>query len=79
MTWHTLPPNIRTIAEHHLTQAQLDAWKLDLNGYGTRRIAIELNISRAAAIDRLTSAYRNLRAHGVRQDASGHYHLEETT
>lgn len=79
MSWHTLPPAIQAIATQHLTQRQLAAWQLDLAGHGTRRIAIILDISRSTAAEHLTAAYRNLRTHGVRQDASGHYHLEDTT
>lgn len=76
MSWNTLHPTIQTTAQNVLTPKQLEAWKLELAGYGTRRIAEHLSISRASTIDRLDSAYRRLHAAGIRQDASGHYHQE---
>lgn len=78
MTWHTLPPEIQAIAQRELTDAQLAAWQLELAGHGHRRIALQLDLSRAAVRDRLDNAYRTLRRHGIRQDASGNWYLKET-
>lgn len=63
-------------AREHLTRAQYDAWRLELAGNGTRRIALLLDISRAAAIDRLDNAYRTLRRNNIHQDASGHWYQD---
>lgn len=79
MSWNTLPDTIRATAAAILTPAQLDAWKLELAGYGTRRIAATLGISRTSAVDRLDNAYRRLTDAGITQDASGHWHHNQET
>lgn len=76
MTWNALPADIRTTAETVLAPGQLEAFKLELLGYGTRRIALELDLSRGAVTDRLTGAHRNLLRAGIRQDGSGQWRKE---
>lgn len=76
MSWNTLDQDIRTTAEKALYPGQLEAWKLELAGLGTRAIAHHLGISRASTIERLEGAYRRLTAAGITQDASGHYRQE---
>lgn len=77
MSFASLPPAIRAIAENQLTPKQLDTWKLELAGWSTRRIATQENIARATVTDRLDGAYRTLRNHGVQQDASGNWTHKE--
>jgi DNA-binding CsgD family transcriptional regulator len=74
MSYTHLHPTIQQIAETHLTPAQLVAWKLELNGNGTRRIALLLDISRGSVVDRLDNAYRTLRRNGITQDEHGNWH-----
>lgn len=78
MSWNTLPPEIARLAQTVLTQAQLAAWQLELDGHSQWHIAHQLNISRWAVRDRLHSSTVTLHRHGVRQDASGNWYLEET-
>jgi len=73
--WDDLPADVLAIATGRLTAKQLEAWRLELQGYGTRGMALVLGISRSSAIDRLAAAHRVLRLCGVRQDASGRYHM----
>ena len=61
-------------ARLELTSNQFAAWHLSLEGHGTRWIALQLDISRAATIDRLDAASRKLRKAGIYQDASGNWH-----
>jgi hypothetical protein len=67
-------PHVIHAARLELTPAQFEAWNLSLQGYGTRWIALQLNISRAAAIDRLDAAALKLRKAGIWQDATGNWH-----
>ena len=73
MSWSTLPPHIRDIAERELTKPQLEAWKLELAGLSQRRIAYALTISRGAVKDRIENAYLTLRKHGIDQDKFGNW------
>lgn len=77
MTYAQLPPTIRATAETALTPKQLEAWKLELAGHGTRRIAIHLRITRSSVQSRLDHAHHALHAAGVRQTANGTWYLEE--
>lgn len=52
----TIPSHIRTIAEEVLTEKQLVAYRLSVNGMSERDIAIHLRISRRAVRDRLQEA-----------------------
>ena len=63
MTWNTLDPRIKTIAEETLTTKQLVAYKLHTNGMTERQIAIHLRISRRAVRDRLSEADVKILAH----------------
>lgn len=60
MSWQTVSPQYRTLAEQHLTPRQLQVLKLRLNGHSWRTIALHLGIHEAtarghheAALDRL--------------------------
>lgn len=77
MSWSQLPHEIRDTAETVLTGKQLEAWKLELAGLGTRRSAEHLNLSRTTVVDRLNTTYRKLTAAGITQDASGNWHQRE--
>ncbi len=77
MSWSELPYEVREIAERELTEKQLEAWKLDVRGYGVRRVAFECDITRGAASDRLEAAYLKLRKAGVRQDEFGQWTISE--
>lgn len=56
MSWNTLDPTIRQLAERELTRKQLDVLKLHLAGCGTRRIATMLSISEPTAREHLRLA-----------------------
>jgi DNA-directed RNA polymerase specialized sigma24 family protein len=60
MSWSTLPPPFRTIAERELTARQLEALVLWEDGLGYTRIAAKLGISVSAARDRIHRALRNI-------------------
>ena len=77
MSWASLPAEVQEIAEQVLTQKQLEAFKLELAGLGTRAIAHSLSASRESIRDRLRAAARRLHDAGVHQDASGHWHIDE--
>lgn len=49
MSYSTLPADVQDVAEAVLTQKQLDAFKLWMNGYGTARIAIIVGVSEPRA------------------------------
>lgn len=68
MSWDTLTPTVRTIAETTLTQRQLEVLKLhlgirDIRPMGYRRIALVLGISVATVREHLDAAERKLLAH----------------
>lgn len=63
MTFAALPPDVRQVAEHVLTDKQLVAYKLSANGMSERAIAIHLRISRRAVRDRLAEADVKIQAH----------------
>lgn len=77
MSWSTLEPRIREIAEQVLTDRQLEMWKLELDGRGTRFIGLRLDLPRTTVRDRLTAIHRSLRRSGVRQREDRSYYLEE--
>lgn len=62
MSWDTLSPELRELAERVCTSKELEALKLKSAGYGRRRIAIVIGISETAVRDRLRSAERKLAA-----------------
>ena len=76
MTWQTLPPDIRAIAEAQLTKKQLHVWLLHLNGIGVRRSAVMLTVTPTTIRDHLDAAHRTLRKHGVSRQADGSYQHE---
>jgi DNA-binding CsgD family transcriptional regulator len=49
----SVAPDLRKIAERLLTARQLEVYKLVARGYGLRRIAVLLGISKSAVQDRL--------------------------
>jgi len=60
MNWNDLSPGVQETATRVLTQKELDAWKLSLDGAGYRRIGLALGISRDAARARLDAARRKI-------------------
>ena len=77
MTWSALPSEVRDIAARELTAKQREAWELELQGLGVRKIAARLSITKGAAADRLEAAYLKLRKAGVRQDEFGKWYVSE--
>ncbi len=61
MSWQTLSPEIRVIAERELTRKQLDVLKLWIAGAGTARIAVMLGISESTARGHKTRALQKLK------------------
>ncbi len=56
MTYATLPPAVRKIAERVLTPKQLIAYKLSSNGMSEEKIALTLGISRRTVRGRLAES-----------------------
>jgi DNA-directed RNA polymerase specialized sigma24 family protein len=73
----TIDPRILHIANTHLTEKQADAWLLHQQGCSIRYIAYHLDISRTTAGDRIDSAWRTLRKHGIIATPDGRPHLAE--
>lgn len=63
MSYATLSPEIRAIAERELTSRQLDVLKLWLAGAGTARIALMLDVSEATARGHLRRAKQIMGIH----------------
>lgn len=63
VTWASLPPETRAIAEEVLTRKQLDVFKLWANGYGAVRISLILGISEATVRGHLRRALQKLKPH----------------
>lgn len=61
MSWSTLPPELRELAEEVCTPAQLDALKLWDAGAGYGRVALMLEISKESARDRITRGLDRIR------------------
>lgn len=77
MSWAKLPTDVQAIAKEHLTEKQLETWKLELAGHGIRPIAYRMEVTPRVITDRLTRIHQLLLRHGVRQDHNGHWHIEE--
>lgn len=60
MSWATLPPAVRELAERVLTVKQLEAVKLWDAGAGYRRVGLMLRISTSSARDRVQRAVARL-------------------
>jgi DNA-binding CsgD family transcriptional regulator len=60
MTFATLPPDVREIAEGILTRKQLDVFKLWCAGAGVKRIAIMLDVSPSTARTHLARAQQKI-------------------
>lgn len=61
MSYRTLPPDTRKIAEGLLTRKQLDVLKLWMGGAGTTRISLMLDISEPTARAHLRRALQKLK------------------
>lgn len=77
MSWNRLDPGLRQAIAAALTPAQLEAFTLELAGYGSRAIAQALDLSRSSVLSRLENAHRRLLHAGLRQDGSGRWFLED--
>lgn len=77
MSWNTLDPTIKAIAQQALTRRQLDVWKLHLAGLGQRRIADMLQITRSTVRSHLHDAHQTLARNGVHRDRTGRYYRKE--
>jgi len=62
VSWATLPPEVRELAERVCTRKELEALKLWDAGAGYRRVALMLGISPSSARDRIVRAVRKLAA-----------------
>ena len=62
MSWSTLPPDLRKLAEEACTRKEIDALKLKAAGYGYRRIGVVLGIGATTARDRISRAERKILA-----------------
>lgn len=69
MSWHSLDPTTRELAERLCTEKELQALKLWENGCGYRRTAHILGISMSSARDRI---HRSLDKISRNQEANGH-------
>lgn len=65
MSFATLPPDVREIAERTLTRKQLDVFKLHLAGCSYRRIATMLEIGVSTVRSHLDAAHHRLEREGV--------------
>ncbi|MDQ3672699.1 MAG: hypothetical protein M3364_09745 [Actinomycetota bacterium] len=60
MSWATLPPEVRALAERVCTEKELAALKLWDAGAGYRRVGLMLDISTSTARDRVQRALGKL-------------------
>lgn len=60
MTWQSLPPELRELAERVCTAKELEALRAREAGAGYRRIALMLDISVSSARDRVQRALAKL-------------------
>jgi len=61
--WWTEPPvdpGVKALAKRVLTLRQYDAWRMNLAGYGARRIGIMLGCSPTSAYDHVARAKQQL-------------------
>lgn len=77
LTWASLPPGVRQVAERELTSKQLEAWKLHLAGWGMIKIARHLGVTKGAISDRLHNAETKLLNERVRMDEFGQWTISE--
>lgn len=63
MSYATLDPHIREIAEKHLSEKQLSAYRLWEDGLGYGRIAVLLKISPSSVRDRIHRSLRIIEHH----------------
>ena len=61
MSWSTLPPAVRALAEEVCTPAQLEALKLWDAGAGYTRVGMLLGISKESARDRVQRGLDRIR------------------
>lgn len=72
----TVAPEILELAREHLSAAQLEAWRMHIDGYSQRAIGYHLDVSRTTVTDRLDAAWRTLRRHGVLVTPDGRPYLQ---
>jgi DNA-binding CsgD family transcriptional regulator len=77
VSWDTLEPAVRAIAERELTAKQLEVFRRECDNWGTMRIARYFSLTRSSVKDRLHNAHTKLEHHGVQQDASGKWCVSE--
>lgn len=70
MSWQTLDPAIRELAEAVLTPKQLEAYRLWEDGLGYSRIADLLGISTSSARDRIHRSLRTIEHHFAQSTAA---------
>jgi DNA-binding CsgD family transcriptional regulator len=69
VSYSSLPPNTRAIAEEILTRKQLDVFKLWANGYGAVRISLILGVSEATVRGHLRRSLQKLKPYYVGEAA----------
>jgi hypothetical protein len=77
VSYSALSPEVREIAERVLTRKQLEAWQLELAGWGMAPIGRRLGITKGAVVSRIDGAHLKLHKAGVRQDEFGEWYVEE--
>lgn len=70
MAWNDVPEEVRAAAEAVCTDKELEALKLAAAGYGQKRLAMTLGISRSSLRDRLMNAERKILNRLEGKDAS---------
>lgn len=60
MSFASLPPDVREVAENVLTRKQLDAFRMRMNGATMSNIAITLDISESVAYRTVTRAQQKV-------------------
>lgn len=60
MSWSTLPPEVRAIAEEVCTPKELEALKLWDGGAGYRRVGLMLGVDKSTARDRVQRALQKI-------------------
>ena len=69
MSWATLDPAKRAIAERELTPKQLEVFRYWIDGHSNAKIARALDLDESAVRRRLARALRRMRPH-LRKDTA---------
>jgi DNA-binding CsgD family transcriptional regulator len=69
VSYATIPPEMRQVAERILTRKQLDVFKLSCAGAGSARIAIMLDIAESTARSHLRRAHQKIKLEMEREAA----------